>query len=307
MLKGIQRLCLGAGNGVMLLTLACLVVQLTVRDSWPVVYVLQYIPAVGLAALLGLVALLPGIRGERVPGLLLVIACLVTGWIWQERQFNPQQDSPKDLRVVLWNIGRSDRHDELVERLAPLDPDIVVLIENGHPTTEELQIWEKALRDYDMKMEYSMSLISRWPLESWQLKKVRRSRFIQSEFKFGRRHVKLIAADIWSNPWVRRKEALGELTNRCRPEPTIVCGDFNAPASSVHFDQLRSAGYQHVFEAAGRGLGVTWPYPIPVLGLDQIWVSPHFEVLRCEIQGHLVSDHRWVVADLRWRKVSTLR
>jgi endonuclease/exonuclease/phosphatase family metal-dependent hydrolase len=54
--------------------------------------------------------------------------------------------------------------------------------------------------------------------------------------------------------------------------PKLVLGDFNTPGDSVWFVGLRR-NYSEVLETAGSGLLATWPFPVPLLGLDHIWVS----------------------------------
>jgi len=53
--------------------------------------------------------------------------------------------------------------------------------------------------------------------------------------------------------------------------PIVVAGDFNVPADTAALEVLREAGWKRAFESSGRGLGETWPTPLPFLALDQCW------------------------------------
>lgn len=100
--------------------------------------------------------------------------------------------------------------------------------------------------------------------------------------------------------WIEsRGPAFAELTEAVRPHlgrNLIVLGDFNTPRESVFFIPLR-AEMTHAFEAAGRGLAETWPLPLPMLNLDQIWTNRGLRVRHCEHGYSFRSDHRAVIAD----------
>ena len=83
--------------------------------------------------------------------------------------------------------------------------------------------------------------------------------------------------------------------------PTIFCGDLNLPAESSHLDPLRGAMRRAAAAAPGWHFLPTWPTPVPVLTLDQFWVSEHFAVHAATSPYTLASDHQPVVVDLSLR------
>jgi endonuclease/exonuclease/phosphatase family metal-dependent hydrolase len=88
--------------------------------------------------------------------------------------------------------------------------------------------------------------------------------------------------------------------------PTIFAGDFNTPASSNMFAELRSE-YRSAFESAGWGYGYTspcntatrWPNNTPWLRIDHILMSKEWSVHSAAIGRTNGSDHR-----LLWTEVS---
>ena len=94
-------------------------------------------------------------------------------------------------------------------------------------------------------------------------------------------------------------DRLFQLIDAIGDVPLIVMGDFNTPSDSVHFTELRKR-MKSAFESAGSGYAKTWPMPLPVLDIDHIWVSRHFEIAACGHRTTFLSDHRAVFADLRW-------
>jgi endonuclease/exonuclease/phosphatase (EEP) superfamily protein YafD len=84
-------------------------------------------------------------------------------------------------------------------------------------------------------------------------------------------------------------------------EPLIVAGDFNAAQGDKVFSLLPTRLYDS-FHAQGRGIGNTIVNDMPLLRIDQIWVSREFETLQSFAVKSRVSDHRMVVTDVSVRR-----
>jgi endonuclease/exonuclease/phosphatase (EEP) superfamily protein YafD len=113
------------------------------------------------------------------------------------------------------------------------------------------------------------------------------------------RDLTVLQVDITGFPRVSRRpplHALTELVGQHRSECLIVLGDFNTPKDSRFIAPLR-AEMTNAFEAAGSGYAATWPLPLPVLTLDQIWTTDRLRAVRCEHMISWRSDHRAVVAE----------
>lgn len=80
-------------------------------------------------------------------------------------------------------------------------------------------------------------------------------------------------------------------------ESLIIAGDFNAPQGDRIFSHI--SGYLYdTFKEQGRGVGNTILNDIPVLRIDQIWVSRNFRTLQSFTVKSDISDHRMVVSDI---------
>ena len=100
--------------------------------------------------------------------------------------------------------------------------------------------------------------------------------------------------------------------------PAILLGDFNRVRGQETHRVLAAAGLVDAFAEAGRGWGGTLPtrhfgwakrghrlgaVPLPpLLRVDFIWHTRHFETLDAWTGPHAGSDHLPVVARLRWRE-----
>ncbi len=83
------------------------------------------------------------------------------------------------------------------------------------------------------------------------------------------------------------------------PYPVFIAGDINDVPISYIYRKL-SYGRKDTFTERGRGLGVTYKGPLPFLRIDLILADPEFKVIRHDIIEGDFSDHKPVVAWLRW-------
>ncbi len=84
--------------------------------------------------------------------------------------------------------------------------------------------------------------------------------------------------------------------------PVIVSGDFNSTPDQWFYGHLARG-----LRAAGRLGGVaapSWPSTRPLVRIDHVLVSPEWEVLEGDVPATRLSDHRPVIARLRWRQAS---
>lgn len=120
----------------------------------------------------------------------------------------------------------------------------------------------------------------------------------------------------WSPDWRRmyQARAVGEVrlyTERIGDQPTVLLGDLNATDQSEEHTILMKSGLVDAYRTAGFGFGPTFPshegygYPlkraIPLVRLDYILHSRHFEALRAWVGPDVESDHLPVLAELIWQ------
>ncbi len=88
------------------------------------------------------------------------------------------------------------------------------------------------------------------------------------------------------------------------PGPLLVAGDFNSTPHSWVYRHI-AQGLQDTFATAGRGMGFTYPAPFPLVRIDYILASRHWDVVAAHVpEAYARSDHRPVVAHLQLRNSS---
>jgi endonuclease/exonuclease/phosphatase (EEP) superfamily protein YafD len=82
--------------------------------------------------------------------------------------------------------------------------------------------------------------------------------------------------------------------------PVVLAGDLNVTPQNWDYRQL-SRSRTDAFRAAGRGWGGTYRGDLPLVRIDFVLVDRDFDVVAAHVPKVQFSDHRPVVARIRWR------
>ncbi len=218
-------------------------------------------------------------------------------WIALSWHSEPPPAQAPALRVALWNVARPapSRLPPVAAWLKAQNADLIALAEG------DVEGWAAHFPEHQVEyLKGEMICLVRGEVLE------RRHGSLDADSKYGllRARVRgievtVLQADIFAGLLNSRRPALrrlGEIAHEHAGERLVVLGDFNTPRDSAHFDRWRRE-LTHAFEAAGRGIGETWPMPLPALTLDQIWSSASLPPVRCWLGWKLASDHRPMVVD----------
>lgn len=82
--------------------------------------------------------------------------------------------------------------------------------------------------------------------------------------------------------------------------PFIVSGDFNSAPHSWTYRHI-ARGLIDAYKSAGTGWGATWHARFPFARIDFILASPDWEAVAATVPDVVLSDHKPLIARLRWR------
>jgi endonuclease/exonuclease/phosphatase (EEP) superfamily protein YafD len=82
--------------------------------------------------------------------------------------------------------------------------------------------------------------------------------------------------------------------------PVIVVGDFNSTPHNWAYAQIAD-GLRDAYAEAGEGGGATYHARWPLVRIDYVLASPAWTVVEAHVPEIQLSDHRPLVAHLRWR------
>lgn len=110
------------------------------------------------------------------------------------------------------------------------------------------------------------------------------------------KRIKLLIADVYASPFINKSEALKAIINFSETqEVDFIIGDFNTPHESIHFNKYKE-NYKS-FRNYSEGFTATWPYGIPLLELDQIWINKVVHGSRLNKFNYSFSDHQLLIAE----------
>jgi len=219
------------------------------------------------------------------------------------------------LRVISLNCAIGNRL--AAEEVVPYRPDIVLLQES--PGRREVEELARRLFGTEAGVVHGVdaSLVVHGRAVPAELPPAMRGNLVQARVTLATgRDIEVIStrllpavfrADLWSPDCWRqqtenrrsRREQLRAIAQRIgsTSAPVIVGGDFNAPQGDAVFRLLRPKLHD-AFTEGGLGWGDMIINDLPVLRIDQIWVSGTFRSHAVVARSTRNSDHRMVICDL---------
>jgi endonuclease/exonuclease/phosphatase (EEP) superfamily protein YafD len=274
-----------------------ILLQITARDRLPFpVAGLYYALPRPVLLLLALLAVLLTRQSWR--GAFLALAGVLGIWAgFQDFAWNPAQKIDDAERIVFWNVGHDLMDDfVVVDGFLESSPLLVGLVETGELSPEWLADWSARHPEYKFVQPHPTILLAvRSDVRAQGYASLGpHSHAAWADFACHGERLRAVVVDLAANPWVSRREPLQRLDallDSWMDRRVLLMGDFNTPDNSVWLANIREY-FQEAFRAAGSGYVPTWPWPAPVLKLDQIWVPRSMPVRRGWQQFTWRSDHR---------------
>ncbi len=283
--------------------LAGLILHATVRDSRPQLAPIFYalpLPAAGVFLMLA--ALMAG--GRRTRRLVGFLALAVLGF-WFFESYGWAYPVRGKWKAVTWNIARPHHpFQPLIALVKAERPDVIALVESGEISPADARAYEHDLPGYHMVAAANgLSCLARGEIvASPAVPLVNGAHVARFRIKLGGERWSIFVADIGASPLIPRRPQLEKLAEMTRNQSrTIVLGDFNTPLESVHLSGMRSH-FAEVMDGPHRGFRETWFYGLPLLSLDQIWLSRDLEARFTTRRPTFASDHAPVIATFSVRE-----
>ena len=286
---------------------AGVLLHLTIKDAvWPLSAAFYGLPCWICFTGAVVAAIAFRLSGSRRGGQVcaaLSLACLVWCVAKDLRPLTAAPDRDATFRLAMWNPFQGTRGwPEIAEAIDSFDADLVCLVEGGGRSPKQRAFWADALPHLPSHhLGYGYVVLSHYPvtLVSDPLDEPLDDR-VEVDVNIDGTTVRVILFHTLSSPVFDRSDVAASLVRRANEttsEPTIICGDFNLPADSALLEPLRPA-YALASDGAGFFHRPTWPMPVPVLTLDQVWLGGGLQTAGCRHHWSNLSDHRAVIVDV---------
>jgi endonuclease/exonuclease/phosphatase family metal-dependent hydrolase len=267
-------------------------------------------------------------RLMRVGGLIGVsLIVIVAVWTWSNYQVVPVEhhQAGQSLRVMTYNIHQGVDADmkmdleAIVAAILAEQPNILVLNEvnrnraiNGYTEVLSL-ISEKTGMPYIMGNnypdgQYGNALLTKLPILEWEnthfehnTTETRGVLRVLIETASEPLAIYATHLDHIAGPDDVRHEQVAEVLSVWDHSPrAILLGDLNATPETPEIQQIYTAGFVSVLEAAGQGDTFTFwvEPPVPGYRIDHIFVTPDLEFGEAWVPETRASDHLPVVVDI---------
>jgi vancomycin resistance protein VanJ len=289
------------------------------RDESVVTVLATHLPAAAYCAI-ALGALLASVVAPSLLAVLAALACLclavvqLGGWTLPSRQ----AAAAASHRALTWNVEQwSQGGARLARVIADLQPDVFCLQEardyGGFPQDLEWRAFETALPGYRLLRYGEMAIGTRWPVieerriplhrELWrrplldvelQAPDGGRLRVINVHLVhtgyYGKRPSAIVRSALERRAQAERiLEQLG-----ASAQPTLLCGDLNAPPNSAVLSLLRER-LSDAWSVRGLGFGMTSTARWPLRRIDYLLVNG-LQVGDVRVLENSLSDHRALTA-----------
>ena len=293
-LGGIRWLAAGAA---LLAGIAGLVFDFFLRDGHVAAAPFFYALPVPVSAGALLVAAVLG-RGRWRRRTAAIVALLALGW-WFSQSYGWAWPQAGERKAIIWNMGRPPHpFQPLITLVRTEQPDVVALVETGSLGMNEVRAYERMLPGYRMAaLPAGLSCLVRGQFLGASLTSLGNAGFAACfRVSFGGEPMKVFVPDIEAEPLVPRRHQLERLAALTRGgSRMIVMGDFNTPMESVWLEGMRGFCV-NTMDGPHRGFRETWLYNLPLLSLDQVWLSRDLKPVFTSKRLTMASDHAPVVA-----------
>lgn len=283
--------------------------RLTMKDAVPYLSLFFYVtpPIVLTASAFILSGRMWALKNRRRAGILFVMGIVMLGW-WRATTYQTpssitESDPGSTKSVFFWNISYVKAGwPNIIREIQKYDPDIIGLVEVGNGYHAQQAGLYKAFPEHQpLFVGHGFLLVrGQWMTHKQEsLQNHGDYAIATARFEDGS-ELDISIVDIYAYPFMPRGPALKTLhrnIDQSTERPVCFMGDFNTPPDSIFFDPFRVT-HENTFEEKGEGYHVTWPDPVPLLCLDQIW-CPQGTTRTAAYHSTPYSDHRIVTASFR--------
>lgn len=243
-------------------------------------------------------------RRKKVFFFFLIGISLVLSYHWFSKYyvFPKSKTLPKKNNAILfWNAAKNPERFPIgiiSNKTEKHDINILTFVEAENVIEKDIITLKEEFQDYSFKkLQGNMLIGVKGKIDSIFYKSEKKNYKINLiKSTIGNITSKVLIVDVYASPFFNKENTLKEILNfSIENNVDIIVGDFNTPFESIHF-----RGYENNYRSFHNycnGLTATWPYGIPLLELDQIWINKTIRPIQLNKFQYLFSDHKLLIAE----------
>lgn len=233
--------------------------------------------------------------------LLFITSILIFVWINNYYLINTS-DKKDASSVLFWNVARNKPFpiDIISKNMDEFHPEIIGLVEADNITIQDTANLKKQFPDYAFKvLEGNMFVGIKGQIKSIYYQSKNNSyKFNHITALINNKSIPILLVDINAAMFLDRETPLNTVKKYAiEHDIAFIIGDFNTPYESVLFKDYY-LNYQNLHQYT-NGFTATWPYGIPLLELDQIFMSKNMKPICLEKINFNVSDHQLLIGSYK--------
>lgn len=281
-----------------------IVIHFIFKDRFPIVSVIYYACPLPLIIIFGLFITLLFFKQKRLFYSLVTILFAISIYFLNHYFVKPKDDtqSGETSKILFWNVAKNQPlpANILIKHIRESKPEIVALVEALDVSDNDLKILRLTFPEYQFQpLEGEMLLAVKGTIGNVVFDSesdVYKYNYVQA--KIENQSISILIADVYASPLLNKEIPLNIIIETAKKEKVdVLVGDFNTPYESVFFEEYKIDFKS--FHPYSIGMSATWPIPIPVIEIDQVWVAKSLQPIKMEKFSYNVSDHKLLIAEYR--------
>lgn len=276
-----------------------LLIHFILKDYFYPISIIFYAFPPTILILIGLWFCVINRKSKRIL-IMLVLLCSILTFSWFKNYYFINKPLLKGMTssILFWNVAKNKQFplDIITEKVNVYKPTIIGLVEASHMTDSHKNKLIEKFPDYEFQiLKGDMFIGIKGKINDIAYNSLDKShKFNMINATINKKKISILLVDIYASPFINKKQPLNIINEYAtKHQVEFIIGDFNTPYESVHFKEYFQ-NFQN-FHQYSDGFTATWPYGIPLLELDQIFINKSMQPSSMTKFNYFVSDHQLLI------------
>jgi endonuclease/exonuclease/phosphatase (EEP) superfamily protein YafD len=300
-----KKITLNKFKILLLVAFLCLIIiHFILKDRFQVVSVLFYACPLPLIIIFGIFVTALFLKRKTLFYTLSVVLLAMSIYFFGHYFGSELEKKPSGAtsRILFWNVSKNQPlpTDILIKHIKQSNPEIMTLVEALNVSEEDLNTLRSSLPNYTIRaLKGEMLIAVKGTIEFTIFDSENDSyKYNYITVNIDNKPISVMIVDVYASPLLNKRIPLEIIHHVAKENNTdILVGDLNTPYESVFFNDFK-ADFKS-FHLYSLGMTSTWPTPLPMIEIDQIWVARSFQPIKMKKFSYEISDHKMLIAEFQ--------